>query len=54
MESFASSGLEQANANAENLSLVWTILRENSCISFEAKVLILNFGAISCDIPLYQ
>lgn len=29
-------------------------VRENSCITSEAKVLILYSGAISCDIPLYQ
>lgn len=42
------------NCQCRKFVIVWTILRENSCIAFEAKVLILHFGAISCDMPLYQ
>lgn len=54
MVSFASSGIEYAAANKANLSLIWTLLRQNSCVIFEAGVLILLFGVISCDILLDQ
>lgn len=54
MVSFASSGLEYAAVITANLSLVWILLRENSCVIFEARVLVVLFGTISCDIILDQ